>query len=237
MSWARYALRRLFQMVPLLWGIITISFVITHALPGDVAAANLGQRAVEEPGIVAAFKQEWGLDRPLVVQYLIYLRNLLSGNLGRSIATRRPVATDLGTFLPATVELATLALLVSLSVGIPLGVLSAVRRGRSADHLARLVSLIGVSAPVFWLGLAGLFLLYFRLRLLPGPGRLSVGAGAPPRFSGLYLLDSLIAGQFGTFCDALAHLVLPALVLGSYSTGLLTRVTRASLLEVLSQDY
>src|SRR4051812_22884915 len=138
-------------MIPLLLGITVVSFLIATAVPADPLTANLGQRAMSDPTIVAAFEAEWGLDQPKTVQYFTYLGNLLQGNLGRSIRSRRPVLDDLKTFLPATIELATVATIFGVSIGLLLGVVSAVLQNSPIDFIARFVSLIGISAPVFWL--------------------------------------------------------------------------------------
>jgi peptide/nickel transport system permease protein len=237
MSLYQYILRRLALTVPLLIGVTLIAFVISHAVPADPVTANLGQKAMSDPVIVAAFRAEWGLDRPIHEQYVVYLQNLLQGDLGRSIKSRRPVMDDLRAFLPATIELATAATLFGVTVGMILGVVSAVRRNSWLDHVARIVSLLGVSVPVFWLALLGLFLFYSRLRWFPGPGRIDVGLELPPRITGFLTVDALLSGQWMIFRNAASHLLLPALVLGSYTTGLITRVTRSALLEVLGQDY
>jgi len=166
-----------------------------------------------------------------------YAGNLLHGDLGMSIRNRRPVADELKRFWPATFELSTAGILVSLILGVSFGVISAVWRNRPIDFLVRTLSLVGVSAPVFWLALVCLLLFYLRLGWLPGPGRLDARLVAPPHVTGLYTVDSLIAGQWDIFGNALAHLVLPACVLGAYSAGLIARITRSSMLEVLSKEY
>src|SRR4051812_17135029 len=144
-------------MLPLMLGMTLIAFVVSHSVPADPVAAHLGQRAMEDKTIVAAFRQQWGLDRPLPEQYLTYVRNLAQGNMGTSIRTHMPVADDLGRYLPASAELALAATFVGVVLGIPFGVLSAVRRNQWLDHVLRGISLLGVSSPVFWLGLIGLY--------------------------------------------------------------------------------
>jgi peptide/nickel transport system permease protein len=232
-----YILRRLVFMIPLLLGITLVSFVIANAIPADPITANLGQKSMSDPQIVAAFRAEWGLDQPKAVQYLVYLRNLLSGNLGKSIRSRRPVLDDLQAYLPATFELATTATFLGVALGLILGILSAVLRNSLFDYLARFFSLIGISAPVFWLALLALLIFYAHLHWLPGPGRLDATLTAPPAVTGFLTVDSLLAGDWRVLGNALAHLVLPSLVLGSYSAGLITRITRSSMLEALTQDY
>ena len=224
-------------MLPLRVGMTLISFIVSHTLPADPVGANLGQRSMEDPAIVAAFRAQWGLDRPLPEQYLTYVNNLLHGDLGMSIRTHMPVADDLSRYLPASAELAIIATLVGTLIGIPFGVVSAVRRNQWIDHVVRGVSLIGVSSPVFWLGLIALYIFYFRLGWLPGPGRLDVGMAEPTHITGMYTFDSLFTGNWAVLAASLRHLILPGLVLASVYLGLVTRMTRSSMLEVLSADY
>ena len=186
---------------------------------------------------MAAFRREWGLDRSLPEQYGIYLWNLVRGNFGVSISTRQPVWLDLRQTFPATVELAVVAMAASILAGIPLGVLSAVKRGRLIDHLTRVISLVGVSMPIFWLGLIALVVFYARLGWAPSPGRLSATLGPPPMVTGFLLIDSLLAGRPAVARDALSHLVLPAAVLATYNLGIVTRMMRGSMLDVLGEDY
>ncbi len=233
----QYILRRLVLTIPLLFGITLIAFAISHAVPGDPVTANLGQKAMSDPKIVAAFEAEWGLDKPIPQQYIIYLGNLVQGDLGRSIKSRRPVMEDLRAFLPATIELATAAIFFGALLGLILGLISALMRNSWIDHGVRMVSLFGVSMPVFWLALLALFIFYARLGWAAGPGRLDVGLEPPPHITGLLTVDSIIAGDWVVFRNALSHLFLPAVVLGAYTTGLITRVTRSAMLEVLGEDY
>jgi peptide/nickel transport system permease protein len=229
--------RRLMLMIVAAVGVTLISFVISHAVPSDPVVANLGQQASQRPEIVAAYKARWGLDRPLHEQYLTFLGNLAHGELGTSLNTRRAIGTDIAQFLPATIELSMVAILFALVIGLPLGILSALYRDGPIDHLARLVSLVGVSIPIFWLAAVALVIFYAALHIAVGPGRLGPSISAPPPVTGLYTVDALLAGQGATFRSALEHLVLPGLVLASSVMGLITRVTRSSLLEVLNQDY
>ncbi|MBN1121817.1 MAG: ABC transporter permease, partial [Anaerolineae bacterium] len=237
MSLHVYLLRRLVLMIPLLIGISIVSFLLSNAIPADPTAANLGERAAADPEIVATFREKWGLDEPLHIQYLTYMKNLLRGDMGTSIRSHRPIADELQRFLPATIELATAGILVSLVAGIIFGVVSAVWRNKPIDFIVRFLSLIGVSAPVFWLALLGLIVLYLRWKIVPGPGRLDATMHTPPHVTGLYTVDSILAGEWGTLRNAVEHLILPALVLGAYSMGLIARITRSSMLEVLSQEY
>ena len=225
------------MLAPMLVGITLLTFLLSHAVPADPVTASLGEQAAADPAVVAAFRREWGLDRTLPEQYGIYLWNLVRGNFGVSISTRQPVWLDLRQTFPATVELAVVAMTASILVGIPLGVLSAVKRGRLIDHLTRVVSLIGVSVPIFWLGLIALVVFYARLGWAPSPGRLSATLGPPPMVTGFLLIDSLLAGRPAVARDALSHLLLPAAVLATYNLGIVTRLMRGSTLDVLGEDY
>jgi peptide/nickel transport system permease protein len=232
-----YAVRRLILMIPLLLGMTVIAFVVSRAMPVDPVVAAIGQQAADHPAVVAAFRERWGLDQPLPVQYLSYLANLLQGDMGQGIYSHRPVADDLRDYMPATIELATMTILMSAAISVPLGILAAIRRGGIVDLAVRLVTLIGVAMPLFWLALVALDIFYLRLGIAPAPGRLSTGVSPPPTITGMYTVDSLLGGQFGTFGDAIAHLALPSLIMASWSIGLLTRITRTSMLSVLHQDF
>src|SRR5438874_1134147 len=233
----RYIARRVLLMLVAALGVTLISFVISHAVPADPIVSNLGQQASQRPEIVTAFKQRWGLDRPLYEQYFAFMGNLARGDLGTSINTRRPIMADVSQFLPATVELSTVAILFALVVGLPLGTFAALHRDGPIDHLARLVSLVGVSIPIFWLATVSLVIFYAALQIAVGPGRLGPQIQPPPPRTGFLTVDSLLAGDLATFHSAVDHLMLPGIVLGSSVMGLITRVTRSSLLEVLGQDY
>ncbi len=233
----RFIFRRLLLLIPLLIGVTLVAFVISHTVPSDPVNAALGQNAVANLELVKAFKARWGLDQPPYIQYLIYLKNLLRGDLGQSISTHQPVLSDLARYLPATIELATSAIILAVLIGVPFGVISAVKRNTWLDQSSRVISLVGVSAPVFWLALLGLYVFYSWLGWLPGPGRLDIGMKAPPYVTGLYTLDALLAGNPALFFNAVRHLILPSIVLACYSMGLITRMTRSAMLDVISQDY
>lgn len=214
-----------------------VIFLIANSVPGDPVLLQIGDLAASNPVMVAAFRHKWGLDLPLWERYWIFLTGLVHGDLGNSIGSHRPVVADIGDYAPATIELASVAFLLAIGVGLPLGMLAAVRRDSWIDHLARGISLIGVSAPSFWLAFTMLAIFYGALEWAPGPGRLDPVAFPPDRITGLLLIDSIVVGDWNTFHDALAHLVLPAIVLASATLGLITRTTRAAMLEALSQDY
>lgn len=233
----RFVLRRLTVGVFLCIGVTFVSFSLTQVVPGDPISASLSDAAASDPEIVAAFRERFGLDRPLPEQYLIYLQNLLRGDLGESLMTRRPVAEDLAKFMGATIELAIIAMTLAMTVGISLGVVASVWRERWPDQVIRVVSLAGVSVPTFWLSLVSLYVFFFVLGWSPGVGRLPPGASAPQNITGLYTIDALVTGNWKVLYDALSHILLPALVLSVYSMGAITRFTRAAMLESLGQDF
>jgi peptide/nickel transport system permease protein len=237
MALHRYIARRSLLLLPMFIGITLMSFVLSHAVPADPVTANLGEQAAADPTIVAAFRHRWGLDQPLYRQYLVYLWNLGHGNMGTSISTRQPVLLDLREHLPATIEIAVTAMLLSLLVGVPLGMLAAVNRERPIDQAARVVSLVGVSTPVFWLGIIAIVVFYAQLGWAPAPGRLSPTMTPPPLRTGFLLIDALLASRPHAAMDWLEHLILPSVVLSSYSLGIVTRMMRGSMLEVLGEEY
>jgi peptide/nickel transport system permease protein len=214
-----------------------VVFVIANQVPADPILAQLGDMQAADEALVAAYRARWGLDLPIWQQYWIFLSGLVHGDFGVSISSQRPVLDDIVQYAPATIELSTVAFLLAVTVGVPLGVVAAVKRDSWIDHVARLLSLVGVSAPTFWLAFMFLALFYGGLQIAPGPGRLDVVFLAPPSVTGSYLIDSALAGQWDTFRNAAAHLVLPGIVLAATTLGLITRTTRAAMLESLHQDY
>ena len=229
--------RRLVALIFLAIGITLVAFILTQLVPGDPAEANLGQRAGSDPTAVRAFREHYGLDKPLPAQYGLYLLHLTQGDMGQSQQSHRPVRNDLGEYIPATAELAVTSMLIALVLGIALGVLAAVRRNRLTDQILRVVSLGGISMPTFWLALVGLYVFFYKLSWVPGSGRLDPGILPPNHVTGLYTVDALLAGQPDVAVNAAQHLILPALVLGAYSVGLLTRFTRSAVLEVIDNDF
>ncbi|CEJ14962.1 putative D,D-dipeptide transport system permease protein DdpB [bacterium YEK0313] len=214
-----------------------VIFLIANTVPGDPILAQLGDVAASNKEFVAEWRAKWGLDLPLWQRYFLFLKGLAQGDLGISIASQRPVLEDIAQFAPATIELATISFLLALGIGIPLGIMAAVWRDTWVDHIARVVSLVGVSSPTFWLAFIMLAIFYGGLEIAPGPGRLDAIAMPPPSVTGLMLIDTVIAGDWETFRDAAAHLVLPSIVLAAATLGLITRTTRASMLESIQQDY
>jgi peptide/nickel transport system permease protein len=233
----RYVLSRLLTAIVMVLLATLVIFLIANTVPGDPALAALGDMAASDPLQVAEFRAKWGLDLPLWHQYWLFLEKLVHGDLGVSISSRRPVLQDIIDYAPATIELATVAFVLSAAIGLPLGVLAAVRRDSWIDHLARAISLVGVSAPTFWLAFIMLAIFYGALGWAPGPGRLDPVAFPPERITGILLIDTAWQGDWETFQDAAAHLVLPSIVLAGATLGLITRTTRAAMLEALSQDY
>jgi len=231
----RFLLRRIVGLFFVMLGVSVITFFLAQVVPVDPALVALGQNAREDQ--INAYRHEMGLDRPVVVQYFSYVSHLVQGDLGKSIRTRRAVALDLIDFLPATMELSIAALAVSILLGIPLGIIAALRRNGLTDALARIIALVGGSMPIFYVGLLLLGLFYRQLRWLPGPGRLDSTLHAPTWITGLYTVDSLLTGNWPVFKNSVYHLILPGLTLGIFSTAVLLRMTRSAVLEVLQQDY
>ena len=223
-------------LVPVLFGISLLVFLFLKLIPGDPAQAILGERG--SPEQLQALREKLGLNRPLHVQYLTFLRNVLTGDLGVSAVSTIPVAEELKRRWPATFELALSATLVAVALGIPLGILAAVRKNSLLDTLSMSLSLLGVSIPVFWLGLLLVYLFAVNLHWLPTGGRLSTDLALDFRpITGFLVLDGLLSLKPQVVLDALRHLLLPALTLGTIPLAILTRITRGAMLEVLSQDY
>jgi peptide/nickel transport system permease protein len=235
MNLTRYVTRRLILIIPVLIGVSMLTFSLAYVVPGDPARLAAGPQASQ--AMYEQLRAEFGLDDPLPVQYWHYVTGLVQGDWGDSILSRRPVLSDLGVYWPATLELVVVAMFIATAVGVPLGVISAVRADRFADQASRVISLLGVSMPAFWLAIV--MQLFFGLRLdwLPISGRLPTLTMPPDSVTRLYLVDSLIAGQWSTFVEALKHILLPAITLSFASLATIARFTRASLLEVLSNDY
>jgi peptide/nickel transport system permease protein len=219
-----------------LLGLVLVTFLIGRAMPIDPIIAIVGDHA--PPDVIAHVRVELGLDRPLYVQFGIYLDNLLHGDLGSSVMTSHPVTDDIAHFFPATLELATAAIIVAVLVGVPLGVFAAARQGTRFDHVVRVISLTGQSVPIFVLGLICLLVFYVKLGIAPGTGQLDVAyEGLVPRVTGMLVIDAALAHDWDSFWDALAHLAQPALVLAYFSMAYITRMTRAFMIESLAGEY
>jgi len=230
-----FIIRRLAFQVFVLFGVLTITFFISHVIPGDPALLLAGPKA--SPEIIAKLRKDLGLDQPLFRQFVIYVSHVVHGDLGISILTRRAVAQDIAERFPATFELVTVAMLVASILGIFGGVFSAVYKDRLVDHVLRLWGIAGSSMPIFWLGLIMIYLFYTRLGWLPGSGRIAGYISVPPKITGLYLIDALVAGNCEAFKSAFLHLILPVAVLSFATVSSILRLVRACMLEVLNQDY
>lgn len=233
-----YILKRLVMAVFVLLMVSLMTFVIARVVPSDPAAAWVGSHPTREQIEKATI--ELGLDQPLYVQYLRYMESLVQGNLGTSVTSRRPILTDIKAYLPATLELVLAGMLIAFVVGIPLGVLSGAKKGSWLDHGTRLVSIAGVSMPAFWLGLILQLFFFTRLGLLPLGARLSteVALNSPVEtITGLYIVDSILTGNWVALKDASLHIILPALALATYPIGLSIRMTRSTVIETLNEKY
>ncbi len=255
----RYLLRRVLLLIPVLIGISIVTFAMLRLIPGDPAQIMLGEHATQEA--VEEIRERMGLNQPIEIQYLRYLENVLRLDLGRSLKSNRPVVQEIGQRLPATVELTLGAMLVALAVGIPAGIIAAYHHNSAFDLATMFGSMLGVSMPVFWLGLMLAYVFGFLLKWLPPSSRLTIGVemktigeawglssgaagpsssgalSADEFFSGFYVLRAILTGNFRALADVLSHLVLPSLALGSIPMALFARMTRSSMLEVLGEDY
>ncbi len=229
-------LNRILQAIPVLIGVVVISFILTRALPGDPAVQFAGAAATPES--IEEVRRSLGLDKPLPEQFLIYVGDLLRGDLGQSVSTGRPVATELASRLPASLELTLAALILSCLIAVPLGVLAATRPGTWIDQLCRILVTAGVSLPTFFTGIVLIYVFYYLLGIAPSPlGRLDFIYLDPPRITGFFLIDAAIAGDWETWFGALKQLVLPATTLALFTLAPIARMTRAAMLSALAADY
>ncbi|MCC7348899.1 MAG: ABC transporter permease [Variibacter sp.] len=236
MSLALYVARRLLSVIPTLFGVTLISFFLTYMLPGNPAMVKAGPLAT--PEYLAEVEKQMGLDQPMWVQYGRYVSGLFRGDLGESAATGRPVLQDFMQRLPATLELTGARLILAILIGVPLGVLSAVHRDTFIDHVGRVVGVAGVAMPTFWTGLLFIYLFFYLAGWSPAPlGRLGTGLTPPPTITGLYVVDSLLSGNWRTLQSSLAQLILPAGALAFSVMAPIARMTRATMLEILQSDY
>jgi peptide/nickel transport system permease protein len=229
-------LKRLLVAVPSLIGVVIVTFLLTRALPGDPAAYFAGPAATTEA--IEQIRVNLGLDKSLAVQFGRYVSDLAHGDLGNSLTTGQPVGKEIRTRLPASAELTLLGLIVSVLIAVPLGIMAATRPGSLIDHSCRILTTAGVSLPVFFTGLILVYVFYYQLGWAPAPlGRLDVFFSPPPQVTGFYLIDSLIARDFGLFWASLKQLILPAMTLAIFSLAPIARMTRASMLAVLASDF
>lgn len=231
-----YSIKRLFLLIPILLGISIVTFAITHIIPGDPLYILLSPYAKEED--IQKARVELGLDQPLYVQYGIYLKDVLQGDLGYAYRTRNPVMDDIKQRFPATLELTSLSLLIAVAVGIPLGVRAAVKRDTWFDHFVRVLSVGGVSIPIFWTGVVLIYILYYKLRVAPPPlGRIGLSDIPPATITGLYIVDSILTRNWAALSTSLKFIALPAITLGFSMLAPITRITRNSMLEVLNSNF
>ena len=234
--WLKKTLSTLATVAATILGLLFVTFMIGRVMPIDPVLAVIGERATQEQ-YNQTFR-DLGLDKPLLVQFWIYVTDVLQGDLGKSIRTGQEVTTDIARVFPATLELATLGTLFGVVLGVPLGVIAAVRRGSWIDQLARFVGLIGYSMPIFWLGLVGLLIFYGILGWVAGPGRLGIFyQGIVEPITGMLLIDSALRGEWAVFRSAFSHIILPASLLGYYSLAYISRMTRSFMLEQLGSEY
>ncbi len=231
---SRFVLRRLFHLIFILFGVSVLVFLMLRLIPGDPAQLLLGEFA--SPSDMARLREQLGLDHSYPYQYFIYGQNLLRGDLGASIRSRTPVAEEMGVRFLATAELAVAAILISSVLGILAGVISSVRRHSVFDYSSMILALVGVSMPIFWLGLMLMYFFSVKWGLLPMMGRLTMGLEHNP-LTGFVVLDSLLAGNFDLFVNSLKHLALPAFTLATIPMAIIARMSRSSMLEILSKDY
>lgn len=232
----RYIIRRLLLLIPVLLGALFVAFILTRVVPGNPIERVAGPYASDEE--VARMKAEANLDEPIVVQFVIYLGDLLQGDMGDSFFTGQPVRDDLQSRFPATMELVLYGMLLGIVLAVPLGILAATRHGTVIDHISRVIAVLGVSVPVFWIGLVLLTIFYDKLGLLPGPvGRLPIGAPKPSEITGLYTIDAIIARDWSTFVDAAKALILPAVTIGITAMAPIARMTRSTMIDALNSDY
>jgi dipeptide transport system permease protein len=231
----RFILTKLALVIPTFFGVTLLTFAMVRLIPGDPIQIMAGERGVA-PERHAELMRQYGLDRPILEQYAIYIGDVLQGDLGRSIVTKRPILSEFLTLFPATIELSLCAMIFAVAIGLPVGILAGVNRGRFLDHSVMGVSLTGYSMPIFWWGLLLIILFSVTLRWTPVSGRIDLVYFFPP-VTGFMLIDSLLSGQKGAFGSAVRHLILPAIVLGTIPLAVIARMTRSAMLEVLSEDY
>jgi len=229
-----YISRRLFHLLLIMVGVSVLVFLMLRMIPGDPARLLLGEYA--NPDELARLRAQLGLDQSYLTQYVIYIKNLLLGDFGKSVRTGAPIASEIGVRLLATIELSTAAMVIATLLGIAAGVVSSVKQYSIFDYGSMFLALIGVSMPIFWLGLMLIYLLSVKFPVLPMMGRITMGLEAPP-VTGLVVIDTLIAGQLGAFADSVRHLILPSFTLATIPMAIIARITRSSMLDVLNKDY
>jgi peptide/nickel transport system permease protein len=230
-----FILRRIVMVVPTMFGLLVVTFLFTHVFPNDPSSALAGDNATPEQ--IQELRHQYGFDRPIYTQFVLYIGQVARGNFGKSIYTQRPVSEDLVRRLPATLELTFIALLIAAAIGIPLGVLGGIAHNSWPDYLLRVLSVGGLAIASFWLAIMLQFLFSMELGWLPLRGRLDVAVVPPPTVIGFYLIDSLVAGDFETFWDTLRHILMPAITLAIAGLATILRFTRSGVLETLQKDF
>ena len=228
-------LRRITTVIPVVFIAVTIIFFISHLMPGDPARLIAGQFANEDQ--VEKIRKEYNLDKPIPIQYILYLRDTLRGEFGISMHTRRPIMLDIKEFYPATIELGLVSIFLIITIGVPLGVISAIKKDKLLDHFSRFIAIGGAAAPVFWMGILAQLLFFYTLGLLPIGDRLSSGITSPDHITGLYLIDSLLTRNWKVFGDSIYHIILPAMLMSVSSMSSVVRQTRNEMLKVMKEDY
>lgn len=229
-----YTVRRILLTIPVLFGMTIVVFSIIYAIPGDPAQTILGERATEEA--LERLREELGLNNPWYVQYFYYLANLLTGDLGMSLRTKVPISEEIGTYLTGTIELTMVSLIIAVFIGVNAGIISAWRQNSLPDYAAMLLALIGVSMPVFWLGLMEQWIFAQELGVLPSIGRHDARSSVDA-ITGLYVIDTLLVSDWKGLWDVVKHLILPGIALGTIPMALIARITRSSMLDVMNSDY
>jgi ABC-type dipeptide/oligopeptide/nickel transport system permease component len=235
MNILRFTSKRILLMIPILIGMSLLTFFISNTIPGDPARLIAGTHAA--PQVIEQLREKMGLNDPVYVQYFHYILNFLKGDFGLSLYSQQPVIKDLKIYFPATLELTFFSMLISILVGIPFGLISAQKRDKWPDQVTRLMALMGVAMPAFWLGIILLLFFYLKLGILPGSGRLDTGLSPPTHITGMYTIDALLTGNWKVLGSALIHLILPGITQAAVTIGIITRMTRSSLLDVLRRDY
>ncbi len=230
-----YIVKRILLMILVLFGVSCIVFFISHIIPADPVSSILGGNAPEEA--IEKMEEKLGYNDPLPTQFYNFITGAVVGDFGVSLRTNNPVMEDIKRYFPTTLELTLLAMVFAIITGLTLGILSAVFRNKMIDQFSRVFSIIGVSMPVFWTGLLLLLLFYYKLGILPGAGRIGFFSSPPNHITGMYLLDSILTGNWAAFKESLIHLVLPAFCLGFLATASIARTTRSSMLDVMKQEY
>jgi len=234
--WLAKALKLVATIAVTLLGLLLVTFLIGRVVPVDPVLAVVGDRASKST--YDRVFLELGLDKPLYQQFWIYLKNVLAGDLGQSVLTKKPIIADIARVFPATLELATVSIILGTVVGVPAGIWAAVRQGRLADQVVRVLALVGYSAPIFWLGLLGLLVFYAKFGWVAGPGRIDISYEySVTRVTGLLLIDSAAQGQWAAFGNAFSHIILPSALLGFFSMAYISRMTRSFMLAELAQEY